>query len=86
MLVAQLIRFCPPLLSRSTSVHTLTWNLPRLSWKSRRFTVSTSKSTMKTVTGYSQTMLRSRRCHGEMGDRRETQHRAPLQEALTSQG
>lgn len=45
----------------------------------------TSESTRKTVTGYSPAMLRSSRCHGEMGAGRET-HRSALQEALTSQG
>lgn len=47
---------------------------------------STSEPTRKTVTGYSPAMLRSRRCHGEMGAGRETRSSAALQEALTSQG
>lgn len=46
----------------------------------------TSESTRTMVTGYSPAMLRSSRCHGEMGAGRETHSSAALQEALTSQG
>lgn len=76
MLVAQLSRSCPPLLSRSTGVHTLTWTLARTLLKITTFHCFH----IDILTGCSPTMLRSRRCHGERGDGRETQ------EALTSQG